>query len=43
MPATLGISSLDFIEITGNIREGDRIIISDISDFEHLDEFEIND
>lgn len=43
MPATLGISSVEFIEISGNIREGDKVIISDIRAFEHLDEFEIND
>lgn len=38
---TMGISSSDEIEISGDIRKGDRIIISDTEDFEHLTEFEL--
>lgn len=38
---TMGISSSDQIEISGDINAGDRVIISDTKDFEHLTEFEL--
>lgn len=34
-----GISNSDFVEITANASQGSRIIISDVSDYIHLDEF----
>lgn len=34
-----GISNSDFVEITSNASSGDKIIISDVSDYKHLDEF----
>ena len=36
-----GLVSSEYVEITSNLKEGDRIIISDMDDFDHLDEFEI--
>lgn len=39
---TRGLSNSDFIEIaSGNVKEGDRLIISETTDYDHLDEFEI--
>ena len=36
-----GLQSSDWVEITGNLSEGENIIISSMDDFDHLDEFKI--
>lgn len=36
-----GLVSSDYFEITDGLKAGDKIIISDIEDFEHMDQFEI--
>lgn len=38
-----GISNADFVEIETNAKPGEQIIISDMSDYRHLDEFTILD
>ncbi|MEE9373004.1 MAG: HlyD family efflux transporter periplasmic adaptor subunit [Saprospiraceae bacterium] len=38
---TKGLVNSDFIEIRDNLKEGENIIISDMKDFDHLDEFKI--
>jgi HlyD family secretion protein len=35
----VGRSNGDFVEITAGLQEGERVIISDVQDFRHLDEF----
>ncbi len=43
MNITKGLSNSDFVELTSsNIKEGQRIIISETKDYDHLDEFKIN-
>ena len=37
-----GMMNAEYIEITGPVKEGDRIIISDTEEYEHLDKFNIN-
>jgi HlyD family secretion protein len=37
--ASLGLNNGDFVEITGGLSEGERVIISDVQSFRHLDEF----
>ncbi|MCI5082448.1 MAG: efflux RND transporter periplasmic adaptor subunit [Saprospiraceae bacterium] len=37
----VGLSSFDFIEIKSTLQEGDQIIISDMTDYEHLKEIDI--
>lgn len=38
-----GLSNADYVEITSpNIRKGQRIIISETEDYDHMDEFQIN-
>ncbi|GLR17833.1 efflux RND transporter periplasmic adaptor subunit [Portibacter lacus] len=40
---TKGLSNSDYVEITSpNIREGQRVIISETEDYDHLNEFKIN-
>jgi HlyD family secretion protein len=40
---TKGLSNSDFVELTSsNVKVGQRIIISETEDYEHLDEFKIN-
>jgi len=40
---TKGLSNSDYVEITSpNIRKGQRIIVSETEDYDHMDEFQIN-
>lgn len=36
-----GLQNSDYVEITGNLNVGDRIIISDTKDFDHMDQFTV--
>ena len=36
---TKGLINSDYVEIVGNLKEGESVIISDMTDYEHLDEF----
>lgn len=39
---TKGLSNSDYVEITSsNLKEGQRVIISDTEDYDHLDQFTI--
>ncbi len=38
-----GLSSFDFIELNGPVKEGDQVIISDMSEFNHMDEITLTD
>jgi HlyD family secretion protein len=40
-PVRLGLSSFDAFEVLSGLMEGDEVIISDVSDYLHLKEFEI--
>jgi HlyD family secretion protein len=37
-----GMSNFDFIELKGNVKVGDRVIISDMSKLKNVDEIIIN-
>ncbi|MEO0471499.1 MAG: HlyD family efflux transporter periplasmic adaptor subunit [Bacteroidota bacterium] len=39
----IGLNNIDYVEISGDIRKGDRIIISDMKKYEHIDEINLND
>ena len=34
----IGLSNFDFVELRDQVLPGDKVIISDMSDYEHLDE-----
>lgn len=39
---SIGLSNIDFVEITSNaLKEGDKVIVSNMRDFEHLDKIEL--
>ena len=38
---TKGLQSSDFVEVVNNLSEGENVIISDMNDYDHLDEFKI--
>lgn len=38
---TKGLVSSDFVEVIDNLSEGENVIISDMKDYDHLDEFKI--
>jgi HlyD family secretion protein len=40
-PVRLGLSSFDAFEVLSGLMEGDEVIISDVSDYLHLKEFEV--
>jgi HlyD family secretion protein len=40
-PARLGLASFDAFEVVSGLMEGDEVIISDVSDYLHLKEFEV--
>jgi len=40
---TKGLVNSDYVEIVSNLKEGESVIISDMADYEHLDEFIIED
>lgn len=40
-PVLIGISSFDYYEVEKGLLEGDEVVISDMSDYEHMDEIEI--
>ena len=37
-----GLSNFDFVEVKGGIQPGEKVIITDLSEFEHLEEITIN-
>ena len=41
MPIELGLLGFDEVEVTRGLREGDEIVISDMSDYEHLKEIRV--
>ena len=42
VPVSIGLSNIDFVEITSNgLKEGDKVIVSSMSDFEHLEKLEL--
>jgi HlyD family secretion protein len=40
---SIGESNFDYVEIVGDIEPGDEVIISDMSDYRHMDEVKIED
>lgn len=38
----LGINNTDFVEVSGNIQEGDRLIVSDMKNYLHLDQIKLS-
>jgi len=41
MIVDIGVSNHDFVQIIGDIANGDEVVISDMRRYEHLDEIEI--
>jgi HlyD family secretion protein len=41
VPVRFGVRSFDEVEITGGLAAGDEIVISDMRDYQHLDEMEV--
>lgn len=39
----VGISNADFVELIGDIKAGERIIISNMKDYDHLDELQLSE
>jgi len=37
----IGLTNMDYVEVQGGLQEGDRIIISDMKEYEHLDVVEL--
>ncbi|MDX2246028.1 MAG: HlyD family efflux transporter periplasmic adaptor subunit [Bacteroidia bacterium] len=37
----VGLNSLEYVELQGNIRPGDKIILSDMRDYQHLDQIKL--
>jgi len=42
-PVRLGLSGYDFVEVTSGLTEGERVIVSDMSEYDHLDGVDIRD
>lgn len=40
---TIGLQNSDFVELSGNIKAGDRIIVSNMKDYDHLEELKLSD
>ena len=41
VPATLGLSGIDDVEVTSGLSDGDEVIISDMRDYAHLSEVKV--